>query len=112
MMADANRADPFAGDLDLSDFKPGEVKKPKAEAAVIREVSEANNFPSRAAAKPAGSRKLLPCSADGARGATSSSISRRLRKPSRVSRRLPTRMAGSLARRSTARWTRLNAFHR
>ena len=52
MMADPNRADPFAGDLDLSDFKPAAVKKPKPEAAVIREVSEANNFPSRAAARP------------------------------------------------------------
>ncbi len=51
-MADANRADPFAGDLDLSDFKPTAIKKQKAETATIREVSEANNFPSRAAAKP------------------------------------------------------------
>jgi len=60
MMADANRADPFAGDLDLSDFKPREVKKPRVEAAVIREVSEANNFPSRAAAKPGPVREPAP----------------------------------------------------
>ncbi len=52
MMADQNRVDPFGGDLDLSDFKPAAVKKPKLEAAIIREVSEANNFPSRAAGKP------------------------------------------------------------
>ena len=52
MMADQNRVDPFGGDLDLSDFKPAPVKKPKPEAAIIREVSEANNFPSRAAGKP------------------------------------------------------------
>ena len=49
MMADAQRIDPFAGDLDLSDFKPAAPKKAKIEPAVIREVSEANNFPSRAA---------------------------------------------------------------
>jgi hypothetical protein len=60
MMADANRADPFAGDLDLSDFKPTAVKKPKIEAAIIREVSEANNFPSRAAAKPKASPESAP----------------------------------------------------
>lgn len=52
MMADPNRVDPFGGDLDLSDFKPAAPKKPKVEAAIIREVSEANNFPSRAASKP------------------------------------------------------------
>jgi hypothetical protein len=52
MMADPNRVDPFGGDLDLSDFKPAAPKKPKVEPAAIREVSEANNFPSRAAAKP------------------------------------------------------------
>ena len=52
MMSDPNRVDPFAGDLDLSEFKPAAPKKPKIEAAIIREVSEANNFPSRAASKP------------------------------------------------------------
>jgi len=51
MMSDPNRVDPFGGDLDLSDFKPAAPKKPKVEAAAIREVSEANNFPSRAASK-------------------------------------------------------------
>lgn len=51
MMSDPNRVDPFGGDLDLSDFKPAQLKKPKIEAAAIREVSEANNFPSRAASK-------------------------------------------------------------
>jgi len=60
MMADPNRADPFAADLDLSDFKPTAVKKPKPEAAVIREVSEANNFPSRAAARPVVVQELAP----------------------------------------------------
>ena len=52
MMSDPNRVDPFGGDLDLSDFKPAAPKKPKLEASAIREVSEANNFPSRAASKP------------------------------------------------------------
>ena len=51
-MSDPNRVDPFAGDLDLSEFKPAAPKKPKIEPAMVREVSEANNFPSRAAAKP------------------------------------------------------------
>jgi hypothetical protein len=50
-MPDPNRVDPFAGDLDLSDFKPAAPKKPKVEPEMIREVSEANNFPSRAASK-------------------------------------------------------------
>jgi hypothetical protein len=57
MMSDPNRVDPFAGDLDLSEFKPAAPKKPKIEAAIIREVSEANNFPSRAASKP---QKIKP----------------------------------------------------
>ena len=51
-MSDPERVDPFAGDLDLSDFKPAAPKKPKIEPAMVREVSEANNFPSRAASKP------------------------------------------------------------
>jgi hypothetical protein len=50
-MAETHRADPFADDLDLTEFKPTAIKKPKVEAAVIREVSEANNFPSRAPPK-------------------------------------------------------------
>jgi hypothetical protein len=29
MMSDPNRVDPFAGDLDLSEFKPAAPKKPK-----------------------------------------------------------------------------------
>lgn len=51
-MTGSQRVDPFGGELDLSDFKPAAPKKPPVEAKVIREVSEANNFPSRAAAKP------------------------------------------------------------
>lgn len=50
-MADASRADPFGNDLDLTEFKPTPAKRPKVEASIIREVSEANNFPSRAAVK-------------------------------------------------------------
>ncbi len=55
MMSDPARVDPFGGDLDLSDFKPAPVKRPAARKDAIREVSEANNFPSRAPerAKPA-----------------------------------------------------------
>src|ERR1700685_906721 len=60
MTADPNRVDPFAGDLDLSEFKPAPPKKPKVESAVIREVSEANNFPSRAASKPAKAKAAIP----------------------------------------------------
>ena len=48
MMSDPARVDPFAGDLDLSEFKPAPVKKPPVRKDAIREVSEANNFPSRA----------------------------------------------------------------
>jgi hypothetical protein len=48
------RADPFADDLDLSEFKPTVAAKPKIEKAAVRQASEANNFPSRTAtAKPA-----------------------------------------------------------
>ena len=46
----ADRADPF-GDLDLSGFAPSAPVKPKVRAEVIRQVSEANNFPSRRAPK-------------------------------------------------------------
>ena len=56
MTSDPARVDPFAGNLDLSDFKPVPAQKPPAvRKEVIREVSEANNFPSRAPerAKPA-----------------------------------------------------------
>jgi len=48
MMGEAARVDPFGGDLDLSDFKPTPAKKPAVQKEAIREVSEANNFPSRA----------------------------------------------------------------
>jgi hypothetical protein len=51
-MSDPARIDPFAGDLDLSDFKPAPPKTPSAQKAAIREVSEANNFPSRAPDRP------------------------------------------------------------
>jgi hypothetical protein len=51
-MSEPDRADPFAGDLDLSDFKPTPPKKP-AQKTAIRRASEAHNFPSRAPeAKP------------------------------------------------------------
>lgn len=43
------RLDPLAID-DLTDFQPSPAAKPKVEA--IRAVSEASNFPSRAAPKP------------------------------------------------------------
>jgi hypothetical protein len=51
-MSDPARVDPFAGDLDLSDFKPTPAKKPSVRKDAIREVSEANNFPSRAPERP------------------------------------------------------------
>ncbi|MDR3449611.1 MAG: hypothetical protein P4M15_07695, partial [Alphaproteobacteria bacterium] len=46
MMSDPQRADPF----DLSDFKPAVPKRPvvAAHKEAIRQVSEENNFPSRA----------------------------------------------------------------
>ncbi len=55
MMSDPARVDPFAGSLDISDFKSAPVKKPAVRKDMIREVSEANDFPSRAPerAKPA-----------------------------------------------------------
>ncbi len=61
-MTESTRVDPFAGGLDLSDFKPTPAKKPPIQKAAIREVSEANNFPSRAperakAAKPVQRRR-------------------------------------------------------
>lgn len=48
MTPEPERVDPFAGDLDLSDFKPTPAHRSTAQKAAIREVSEANNFPSRA----------------------------------------------------------------
>lgn len=56
MSTTGKRADPFAdiGDsLDLSDFAPAPVKRPPVEKALVKQASEANNFPSRAAPKPA-----------------------------------------------------------
>lgn len=56
MTGDGKRADPFGdiGDLDLSDFAPAPVKKPPPAAReVVKRVSEAANFPSRTASKPA-----------------------------------------------------------
>jgi hypothetical protein len=50
-MSDHQRVDPFEGKLDLSDFRPTAPRTPRAEPAIIREVSEANDFPSRAPAK-------------------------------------------------------------
>ena len=59
-MADTQRSDPFGGNLDLSDFKPAAPKKTKIEPAAIREVSEANNFPSRAAPAKSKETKAAP----------------------------------------------------
>lgn len=47
----AERADPFAGEFDVSSFKPTAPKKPAAAPEVIRKVSEEQNFPSRAPVK-------------------------------------------------------------
>lgn len=49
----AERADPFAGDFDVSGFKPAAPKKPAAGPEVIRKVSEEQNFPSRAPVRKA-----------------------------------------------------------
>jgi hypothetical protein len=50
MMSDPQRADPF----DLSDFKPAAPKRPDVTVRkeAIRQVSEENNFPSRAPERP------------------------------------------------------------
>ncbi len=56
-MSDARRADPFTGDIDISGFSPTIPKKPPVQKEVIREVSEQNNFPSRAPARAAASPK-------------------------------------------------------
>jgi len=52
-MTDPDRADPLG---DISDFAPAAPAKPKAPPAVVRKVSEANGFASRAPAvrAPAG----------------------------------------------------------
>ena len=44
------RADPLAMLDDLADFAPVTSPKPKPAAELVRQVSEASNFPSRAAA--------------------------------------------------------------
>jgi hypothetical protein len=41
----SERADPL--DIDISGFEPATSVKPKIEQSAIRQVSEANNFPSR-----------------------------------------------------------------
>ena len=58
MSANPMRADPFGADFDLSDFEPV-TKRPTLERQVIREVSEAVGFPSRAPgeAKPVARRR-------------------------------------------------------
>ncbi len=76
-MADPNRADPFAGDLDLSDFKSAALRKPAVAKEALREISEQNNFPSRAAERPAKAQPKAQPQRGGARVATSSSTSRR-----------------------------------
>ncbi len=45
----SGRADPFGDDLDVSDFKPTPLAKPKVSKEEIREVSEQTGFPSRKA---------------------------------------------------------------
>ena len=47
------RANPFATLDNLDDFRPDVSPKPKLAADVVRQVSEASNFPSRAAPEPA-----------------------------------------------------------
>jgi hypothetical protein len=50
-------ANPF-GPFDVSDFTPGSSnKRPHAPLAMVREVAEANNYPSRAAARAPRSRR-------------------------------------------------------
>jgi hypothetical protein len=56
------RADPL--DIDLSGFEPALPAKPKVEQAFVRQVSEANNFQSRA---PAQTLKPAPLQARGRR---------------------------------------------
>ena len=46
------------GPFDVSDFPPGPTtKRPHAPLAMVREVAEANNYPSRAAPRPPRSRR-------------------------------------------------------
>jgi hypothetical protein len=53
-ITDRKRADPL--DIDLSGFGPAPPAKPKAETAAVRQVSEANDFHSRAPAGTASQR--------------------------------------------------------
>lgn len=46
------RANPFATLDDLNDFHPVAAPKPKLAVEMVRQVSEASNFPSRAATAP------------------------------------------------------------
>jgi hypothetical protein len=59
-MSDHQRADPFAGDLDVSEFKPRPPKSIPVLKEEIREVSEANNFPSRAPERSKPSKATKP----------------------------------------------------
>ena len=59
-MSDTRRADPFNGDIDISGFAPAAPKKPQVQKEVIREVSEQNNFPSRAPARASATLASLP----------------------------------------------------
>ena len=59
MMVDPQRADPFASDLNLDDFKPVAPKRPQALKETIRQVSEDNNFPSRAPERAKAVPKLV-----------------------------------------------------
>jgi len=56
-MSDPTRADPF----DLSDFQPTPLKRPATvvRKEAIRQVSEENNFPSRAAERMMAAPKLV-----------------------------------------------------
>src|SRR3974390_2512010 len=58
-MSDTRRADPFNGDIDISGFAPAAPKKPQVQKEVIREVSEQNNFPSRAPARASATPKAV-----------------------------------------------------
>jgi hypothetical protein len=57
-MSTPERADPFAADdLDVSGFAPAAEKPAPPARAVIRKISEENNFPSRAPAPPKAQRR-------------------------------------------------------
>jgi hypothetical protein len=57
-MAEALKPANPIGPFDVSDFTPGSAaKRPQAPLSLVREVAEANNYPSRAATRPRRSRK-------------------------------------------------------